>query len=78
MRLGNREILKQMEFEVHGGEIIAVTGQNGAGKTTLARTLCAAEVRRWNDFSERLYSFGKTEKRAVLYGHAGCGPSAFY
>lgn len=43
VRLGNREILKQMEFEVHGGEIIAVTGQNGAGKTTLARTLCGLQ-----------------------------------
>lgn len=43
VQLGSREILKEVNFTAHGGEVIAVTGQNGVGKTTLARTLCGLQ-----------------------------------
>ena len=43
VRLGERSVLKNLSFQLHGGEIAAVTGVNGAGKTTLARTLCGLQ-----------------------------------
>jgi energy-coupling factor transport system ATP-binding protein len=35
-----RPVLRDISFEVHPGEVIAVGGAGGAGKTTLARALC--------------------------------------
>ncbi|QKS70707.1 ABC transporter ATP-binding protein [Paenalkalicoccus suaedae] len=35
----NKEILKDIEFEVETGNIIGIVGRNGAGKTTLLRTM---------------------------------------
>jgi zinc/manganese transport system ATP-binding protein len=37
IRLGGREILKAVSFEVGDGEFIGMLGANGAGKTTLMR-----------------------------------------
>lgn len=33
------EIIKEVSFKAHGGEIIGITGGNGAGKTTLVKLL---------------------------------------
>lgn len=35
-----RPVLKNINFEVNKGEIIALVGKNGAGKSTLAKVLC--------------------------------------
>ena len=43
VRLGAREILDDLSFLAHGGEIIAVVGRNGVGKTTLLRTLAGLQ-----------------------------------
>ncbi len=37
--IGETLVLKKVSFELHPGEILAVTGSSGAGKTTLARVL---------------------------------------
>jgi heme exporter protein A len=39
--LGDRRVLRELDFEVAEGQIVAVTGANGAGKTTLLRCLAS-------------------------------------
>ena len=41
---GNKEVLKNINFEVKTGEIIALIGQNGCGKTTLLKLICKDEM----------------------------------
>ena len=43
-RFGHRVVLDDAHLTVHGGEVIALTGENGAGKTTFMR-ICAGLVR---------------------------------
>lgn len=39
LELGGRTVLHDIRFQLHPGEVLAVTGPNGGGKTTLLRTL---------------------------------------
>ncbi len=41
--LGGREILKNLNFSLASGQIVAVVGRNGVGKTTLLRALCGLQ-----------------------------------
>jgi ABC-2 type transport system ATP-binding protein len=38
-KIGGRTILKSIEFDVQGGQVIGLLGKNGAGKSTLIDTL---------------------------------------
>ncbi|MHA3104380.1 zinc ABC transporter ATP-binding protein ZnuC [Acinetobacter sp. ANC 3791] len=39
VRIDDREILKQVDFELHSNEIVTLIGPNGAGKSTLIKVL---------------------------------------
>ena len=38
-KIQNKQVLKNVNFELHKGEIVGLVGRNGAGKTTLFGTL---------------------------------------
>jgi zinc/manganese transport system ATP-binding protein len=44
VRLGGREVLKDVSFEVRAGELTGLIGSNGAGKTTLFRVILGLQA----------------------------------
>ena len=43
VQLGDRTVLRGLDFTARGGEVVAVVGRNGAGKTTLLRALAGLQ-----------------------------------
>ncbi|MCS7308118.1 MAG: ATP-binding cassette domain-containing protein [Aquificaceae bacterium] len=39
LKIGNREILKDISFEIYGGEIFTILGGSGSGKTTITKCI---------------------------------------
>jgi energy-coupling factor transporter ATP-binding protein EcfA2 len=75
----NRPILKNINFNLHKGEVLGIMGHNGAGKTTLSKILVGLikkfkgkiilngkEIERLNDV-ERVKSIGYLAQNPTLY-----------
>jgi len=43
VRLGGRDVLRDVDFRLEGGGLVGLIGPNGAGKTTLARCLAGLQ-----------------------------------
>jgi iron complex transport system ATP-binding protein len=44
VRIGARDVLRDIDMTVEGGELVALVGPNGAGKTTLLRALAGLQL----------------------------------
>ena len=42
LRLGGRDILRDVDFRISRGEIVTIVGPNGSGKSTLVRAMVGA------------------------------------
>ena len=40
---GNLEVIKNISFSVHRGEVLGIIGPSGSGKSTLLRCICQLE-----------------------------------
>lgn len=71
-QVGNKEILKDVTFDLEGGKLLAILGPNGAGKSTLLKLLCrevkpASGTITFDRIDLNLYSIKDLAKmRAVL------------
>ena len=67
---GNKQVLKEVSFEIPTGEIIALVGPNGAGKTTLFSILCNY----LSPTSGEVTLFGEKPGSHQLFGQVGALP----
>lgn len=67
LRLGGKQIVRDLSFEVHPGEVFAFLGANGSGKTSTIRSL----LNIYQPTSGQLYIDGKpyTPEHASLVGY---------
>ena len=59
INIGKQELIKNLSFDLHYGEIMAIIGKNGIGKTTLGRTLAGLIKNKGK------ISYGKTTKERL-------------
>ena len=67
---GNKQVLKDISFEIQAGEITALVGPNGAGKTTLFSILCNYLY----PTSGNVTVFGEKPGSSQLFGKVGAFP----
>lgn len=79
-RLGKRDIIKNLSFEVNRGEIVGFLGPNGSGKTTSIRLItgmikpdkgeikvCGFNIH--TEFTEAMKRIGAIVEQPALYGY---------
>ena len=66
-RYGERMALREVSFESHRGELVAVIGPNGAGKTTLLQILAGALVPSSGSVSPSAEHVGWVPQQPALY-----------
>jgi ABC-2 type transport system ATP-binding protein len=66
-RYGARTALREVSFEAHPGELVAVIGPNGAGKTTLLQILAGALAPTQGDVSLPPDEVGWVPQQPALY-----------
>ncbi len=67
-RYGRREALRDVSFEAHAGERVAVIGPNGAGKTTLLSILAGLQPPTSGEISAPSSGVGWVPQQAAVYG----------
>ena len=67
---GNKQVLREVSFEIQTGEIVALVGPNGAGKTTLFSILCNY----LSPTSGEVTLFGEKPGSNQLFGKVGALP----
>ena len=68
---GTREVLKDINFDVHKGEVVCIIGSSGAGKSTLLRCINLLETPTAGSIlyhGENILSTGKTHKYCAKVG----------
>ena len=62
-------ILKNINFSVNDGEVIAIVGKNGSGKSTLGRLIAGiTKLKEWGYCPDKFaYPFGRLPKDCVSY-----------